>query len=94
MAGAGNAPGEPPVSELKTSDRPSVERPPSKAPGGQSAPPDTGLATEVAALSELLAEVVHLTRQRAIFPGQWEQIAELALEHPSVRAALVTEPTS
>jgi hypothetical protein len=65
-----------------------VEQLPPSAPGGRSVPLGTDLATEVAALAELLAQVVHLTRQRAIFPGQWEQVAELALEHASVRAAL------
>ncbi|HEX6402591.1 MAG TPA: hypothetical protein VF003_05435 [Pseudonocardiaceae bacterium] len=71
-----------------TSGRPPVEQPPSQAPGGRSAPPDTDLAGEVAALAELLAEAVQLAGQRAVFPGRWEQIAELAMEHPSVRAAL------
>jgi hypothetical protein len=69
-------------------DRPPVEQPPSKAPGGRSAPPDTGLATEVAELAALLAEVVVLAGQRAVFPGRWACIAELAIEYPSVRAAL------
>jgi hypothetical protein len=68
-----------------------VEQPPSEAPGGRSAPPDTDLAAEVAALAALLAEVVRLAGQRAIFPGYWEQIAEQALERHSVRAALAPE---
>jgi hypothetical protein len=39
----------------------------------------------------LLAEVVQLAGQRAVFPGRWEELAELAMEHPSVRAALADE---
>jgi hypothetical protein len=73
------------------SGRPLVERSPSEAPGGRSAPPDGGLAVEVAALAALLAEVVQLAGKRAIFPSQWELIAELALERDSVRAALDAE---
>ena len=69
-----------------TSGRPPVNRPPSKAPGGRSAPPD--MASEIAALAELLAEVVQLAGQHAVFPGRWAHIAELAMEHHSVRAAL------
>lgn len=72
-----------------TSDRPPVEQPPSKAPGGRSAPPDTDPVTEVTALAELLAEVVVLAGQRAVFPERLQVIAELATEHASVRAALV-----
>ncbi|MBV9650002.1 MAG: hypothetical protein JO296_07685 [Pseudonocardiales bacterium] len=73
-----------------TSGRPPVEQlPPSKAaPGGRSAPPDTDPATEVTALAELLAEVVVLAGQRAVFPTRWEHVAELAMEHHSVRVAL------
>lgn len=78
-----------PVSDL-TSGRSLVEQVP-VAPGGRSAPPDAGLATEVAALAGLLAEVVKLAGQSAIFPGRWETIAELAIEHQSVRAALLAE---
>jgi hypothetical protein len=69
-------------------DRPLVERCLSEAPGGRWTPPDRGLATEVAALAELLAEVVHLAGDSAVFPSRWAQVAELALEHESVRAAL------
>jgi len=71
-----------------TSGRSPVEQLRSKAPGDRSAPPDADPATEVAALAELLAEVVHLARQRAVFPGRWEHVAELAMERHSVRAAL------
>ena len=67
------------------SGRPLVERSPSEAPGGRSAPADAGLAAEIAALAALLAE------RRAIFPGQWALIAESVLEHDSVRAALEAE---
>jgi hypothetical protein len=70
------------------SGRPLVERSPSEAPGDRSAPAEAGLAVEIATLAALLAEVVQLAGKRAIFPGQWALIAELALEHDSVRAAL------
>lgn len=55
--------------------------------------PEAGLTTEVYALAGLLAEVVELAGNRAMFPGRWEQIAELALEHKSVCAALEAEQT-
>jgi hypothetical protein len=70
------------------SGRPLVERHPSVIPRGRSAPPDGGLAAEVAALAGLLAEVVQLAGDSALFPSRWAQVAELALEHESVRAAL------
>ena len=71
--------------------RPPVELPPlTIAPGGRSVPHDD-LAEEVAALAALLADVVQLAGQRAVFPDRWELIAELALEHASVRAALQAE---
>jgi hypothetical protein len=69
-------------------DRPLVEQCPSEAYGGRSAPPDGGLATEVAALAGLLAEVVQLAGDSALFPSRWAQVAELALEHEAVRTAL------
>ncbi|MGH3692733.1 MAG: hypothetical protein ACRES5_06035 [Pseudomonas sp.] len=80
------------VSDLN-SDRPLVERFPSEPPGGRSAPPDADLTMEIQALAGLLAEVVTLAAKRAIFPRQWALIAELALEHESVRAALRSERT-
>lgn len=40
-------------------------------------------------LAELLTQVVQMARHAAIFPGHWAQIAEQAMEHPSVRAALL-----
>ena len=73
-------------------DRPLVERRPSDAPDGRSTPPEVDHATEVAALADLLAEVVHLARDCAVFPSRWAQVAELALEHGSVRAALRADP--
>jgi hypothetical protein len=75
-------------------DRSPVEQPLSKAPGDRSVPPDTDPATEVTALAELLAEVVHLARQRAVYPGQWEHVADLAMDYPSVRAALTAGDAS
>jgi hypothetical protein len=70
------------------SDRSLVQRCPSEALCGHSAPPDPDPAAEVVALAELLAEMVRLARDSAIFPSRWAQLAELALEHESVRAAL------
>jgi len=55
----------------------------SQAPGGRWAPGDTGLAPEVAAL----AEVVQMT-DSVLLPRRWAQLAELVLEHGSVRVAL------
>ena len=74
-------------------DRPLVEPAPSQAPGGRSAPGDIDLATEVAALAALLAEAVQLADTSALFPSRWAQLAELALEHDSVRAALEADQT-
>jgi hypothetical protein len=70
--------------------RPRVEQSP-QSPGGQPAPPNADPATEVAALAALLAEVVELAGNSAVFPSRWELIAELTLEHDSVRAALRAE---
>jgi hypothetical protein len=69
-------------------DWPLAERRSSKTRDRRSAPPDPDLATEVAALAGLLAEVVQLAGDSALFPSRWAQVAELALEHESVRAAL------
>ena len=77
----------PPIS-APIPDRPLVERRSSEAPGGRMAPPDRGLAIEIAALAGLLAEVVQLAGDSALFPSRWAQVAELALEHETVRAAL------
>jgi len=74
------------------SDRLLVERRPSDAPGGRSAPPDANLVAEVAALAALLAEVVRLAGDSGVFPSRWAQVAEMALEHESVRAALRAGP--
>ena len=72
-----------------TSGRPLGEQSPSQAPGGRPAPPDADLATEVAALADSLADVVQLAGQAAIVPGHGETLAGQAMEHPSVRAALL-----
>jgi hypothetical protein len=70
-------------------DRPPVELPPlTIAPGGQSGRPLDDLPTELETLAALLAEVVMLAGDRAVFPSRWTQIAELALEQESVRRAL------
>ena len=72
------------------SSRPLVERLPPNAPGGRPAPPDVErLVAEVAALAALLAEVVQLAGRAAMFPGYWEALAEHAMEHDSVRTALL-----
>ena len=39
-------------------------------------------------MAELLAEVVELAGKHAVFPSRWEEIAERAMEHSSVRRAL------
>jgi len=75
-----------PVSDLNSGRSP-VE-PPSQSPSGRPAPGDVDLATEVAALAALLAEVVEVAGNSAVFPSRWELIAESALEHDSVREAL------
>lgn len=72
-------------------DRPLVEPAPSNAPSGRSAPSDADLAREVAELATLLAEVVQLADTSALFPSRWALLAELALEHGSVRAAWQVE---
>lgn len=59
--------------------------------GGRSEPAGVDLAREVQALAALLAEMVELTGKRALFPGRWEHLAELAMEYPSVRAALLAD---
>ncbi|MBV8993566.1 MAG: hypothetical protein JO287_07670 [Pseudonocardiales bacterium] len=83
-----------PVSDL-TYGRPLVERIPSESPGGRSAPPEIELLiTEVATLAGLLAQVVEMAGRAAIFPGHWEALAELAMEHASVRAALAAGDVS
>jgi hypothetical protein len=73
---------------------PPVELPPwTTAPGGRSVPPDD-LTAEVAALAALLVEVVELAANSAVFPSRLQVVAELALEHDSVRRALAAEGTA
>ena len=69
-------------------------KPPSESPGGRSVPGDLDLATEVAALAALLAEVVELAADRAVFPSRLQVLAELATEHASVRRALTAKETT
>ena len=45
-------------------------------------------AQQIEALAALLAEVVQLAEDSAVFPGRWAHIAELAREHQVVRRAL------
>jgi hypothetical protein len=78
---------------LVSSGRPLVERSSSKAPGGRLVSPDD-LAGEVAALAELLAEVVELAGSNAVFPSRLQVVAALATEHDSVRRALSAEGTA
>lgn len=75
-------------------DRPRVKRRPSEAPGGRSVPAPGDPATEVEALAALLAEVVELAGNRAVFPGRWAQVAELAMGHDSVLRAMLAEEGS
>lgn len=72
---------------------PVEQQPPSKAPGGRSVPPNADLPAELAELAALLAEVVELAADRAVFPSRLQLIAELALEHDSVRGALAANRT-
>lgn len=58
------------------------------ASGGRPVSPDR--AIEVDVLADLLAEVVQLAGDRAIFPGRLAQIAESAMEHDRVRRAVRT----
>lgn len=69
-------------------DRPRAERRPSETPRGRSVPAPGDPATEVEALAALLAEVVELAGDRAVFPSRWAEVAELAMAHESVRRAL------
>jgi hypothetical protein len=73
--------------------RPLVELAP-KSPSGRSVPPEAVLAVEVRELAGLLAEVVLLAGDRAVFPGRLRTVAELALGHDSVRQALAAEETA
>lgn len=57
-------------------------------------PADLGREREIRALAALLAELVDLTRAPAVWPGRYEDLAELALEYPSVCAAMAAEDDS
>jgi hypothetical protein len=46
-------------------------------------------AQEIESLAALLAEVIQLAEDRAVFPGRWAHVAELAMGHHSVRRALL-----
>jgi hypothetical protein len=71
-----------------------VELPPwTAASGGRSVPADD-LTVEVAVLAALLVEVVELAADSAVFPSRLQVVAELALEHDSVRRALAAEGTA
>jgi hypothetical protein len=72
--------------------RPLVKRSASDAPSGRSAPSDADVATEVAALAALLAEVVRIGGNSALFPSRWELTAELALEHDSAQLCGPNKP--
>ncbi|MDQ3764546.1 MAG: hypothetical protein M3460_24215 [Actinomycetota bacterium] len=61
-----------------------------RLPAAGSAPPDADPAAEVTALAGLLAEVVRLAGDSALFPSRWAQVAQLALEPE--RAALRADP--
>ena len=75
-------------------NRPRRELPPSPATHGRrSILLDADLAEELAQLAGLLAEVVILAGNSSVFPSRWRLIAELAVEHDSVQAALQAERT-
>jgi hypothetical protein len=57
------------------------------SPAGRAAVGDAVM--EIEALAALLAEVVKLAGDRAVFPGRWAYIAELAMGYSSVRRALL-----
>jgi hypothetical protein len=80
------------VSDPAMSDRLLGERT-LPARGGRSAPADAGLSAEVAELAALLAQVVVLAADRAVFPSRLQVVAELAREHDSVCGALAAEGT-
>lgn len=61
-------------------------------PGARPVPPED--PAEVQALAALLAEMVLVAGDRAMFPSHWEHLADLALEHDSVRAALRADGTA
>ena len=94
-SGSGPVPGVRAVSLLGdlNAGRLLIEQLPPKAPGSRPAPSaadcSVDLTMEVTALAALLAEVVQLAGRAAMFPGQWEALAEQAMEHQSVRAALL-----
>ena len=93
-AGGIDGPARPwPVRTVRAVNPPPITgRPPVTLPDRRPVPPGD-LTAEVKALAELLAEVVMLATDHALFPSRWALIAELALEHDSVRAALQAEIT-
>jgi hypothetical protein len=73
-------------------DRPPGKLPaPATAPGNRPVPQHDDPNGEIEAL---LAEVVELAGDRAVFPDRWVPIAELAIGHDSVRQALLAEEGS
>lgn len=44
---------------------------------------------EIDAFAALVAELIQFAEDRAVFPGRWVHIAELAREHQVVRRALL-----
>jgi hypothetical protein len=70
------------------SGRPPTETFPSPTAGGRGRVPGDDFAGEIEALAALLAEVVELSGNRAMYPGRLDMIAELARGHESVRRAL------
>lgn len=72
--------------------RPPEELALSIPPGPRPVPPED--VAEVKAFAALLAEMVLVAGDRAIFLSRWEHLADLALEHDSVRSALRAEGTA
>jgi hypothetical protein len=70
------------------SNRPPNETFPSPTAGDRGTVSRDDFAGEIEALAALLAEVVELAGNRAMYPGRLDLIAELARGHESVRRAL------
>ncbi|MGH4009004.1 MAG: hypothetical protein ACRDTH_12760 [Pseudonocardiaceae bacterium] len=77
-----------PIVACAACELPDLELPPSPTAARGRLVAPSRLAGEAQALSALLAQVVELAADRAIFPGRWAQIAEQAMEHGCVRRAV------
>jgi hypothetical protein len=68
-----------------------LSSPETPAPGGQPVPSPGPVAAGTEALAALLADVVELTRNSAVYPGHLALIAEQARAYESVQRALRSE---